>query len=429
MRTLLAILLAAPLAAADLPAFPGAEGFGASTPGGRGGRVLFVTNLNDHGPGSFRAACETAGPRIVIFRVGGIIDLESPLHVKQPYLTVAGQTAPGDGICLRNYEFSVDTHDVVVRYLRSRAGEGAGREVDAIDISHGSRNVVLDHCSASWSVDECLSLSGDVQNVTVQWSIIAEGLNRSVHKKGRHGYGSLARANGPVTWHHNLWAHHDSRNPRMGDNYGKPPFPTFDFRNNVIYDYGGTASGLTQGILKINYVANFIRPGPSSRARLPLSIGSPSDIQIFVRDNVWDDHPAATADNRAFFDPTEKQVRLLETPIPAPGLTVTSARAALEAVLEGAGALLPVRDAVDRRIVAEVRNRQGRILDSTRDVGGWPAYRSAPPPVDTDGDGIPDEWEALHRLNPRDPSDGARPSGDGYTWIERYLNSISSPPR
>lgn len=415
-------MLAAPLVAATAPAFPTAKGFGAQTPGGRGGKVLFVTNLNDSGPGSLRAAVEAEGPRIVVFRVGGIIELKKPIQVENPFLTVAGQTAPGDGICLKNHEFSVNTHDVIVRYLRSRAGEGAGKEVDSIDIGHRSRDVIFDHCSASWSVDECFSLAGDVQDVTVQWCLMAEGLNNSVHKKGAHGYGSLARANGPVTFHHNLWAHHNSRNPRMGDNYGKPPYPTFDFRNNVIYDYGGTASGLTQGKLKINYVSNYIKPGPSSRAKLPISVGSPSELEFFIQGNIWEGHTAESADNAKFFAADERQVRRVAGPFAAPRGVWTSAKQAFEDVLNSVGAVLPVRDAVDRRIVGEVRSSTGRIIDSTAQVGGWPVYRSGEAPLDSDGDGIPDAWERAHGLNPNSAADGAKDSGDGYTWLERYLN-------
>lgn len=425
MRALLFVLSAMVLRGADVPAFPGAEGFGARAKGGRGGRVIAVTTLADNGPGSLRAACSAEGPRIVTFRVGGIIDLKKPIEVTSPYLTLAGQTAPGDGVCLRGYGLSVATHDVIVRYLRSRAGEGAGKEVDALDIGHGSRDVIFDHCSASWSVDECFSLAGDVQRVTVQWSVIAEGLNKSVHKKGAHGYGSLARANGEVSYHHNLWAHHAARNPRMGDNYGKPPYPTFDFVNNVIYDYGGIASGITQGILKINYVGNYIRPGPSSRAQRPIRIGSPSDIQIYIGDNDWDGHPEQSADNSDFFEKAEGQVKLVKQPFAAPTVTRSSARRALEAVLESAGASVPKRDAVDARIVEEVRTKGGRIIDHTKEVGGWPAYRAGAAPADSDGDGMPDEWEKARGLDPKNPSDGVKSSGDGYTWVEKYINGLA----
>lgn len=229
-------------APAPLPSFPGAEGFGADTPGGRGGKVIFVTNLDDSGPGSFRAACEAKGPRTVLFRVSGTIALKSPIVVKNAFLTVAGQSAPGDGICLRNYTFGIATHDVVIRYLRSRLGDESNQQADCIDVLHGARNVVIDHCSATWSIDEALSLSGDNQNITIQWCLIGESLRQSKHAKGAHGFGSLARANGPVTFHHNLWIHNDARNPRLGDNYGKPPFPIFDVRNNVIYDFGATST-------------------------------------------------------------------------------------------------------------------------------------------------------------------------------------------
>ena len=152
--------------------------------------------------------------------------------------------------------------------------------------------MILDHCSATWSVDEALSLAGNITDVTVQWCLIAEALDRSKHAKGAHGYGSLARANGRVSLHHNLWAHNDARNPRLGDNYGRPPYPTFDVRNNVIYDYGGTCSGLTQGVLKVNYVANYIRPGPSSTAKFPIKVGGPSDMLFYIRDNVVEGNDA-----------------------------------------------------------------------------------------------------------------------------------------
>ena len=411
----------------ELPAFPGAEGFGSTTPGGRGGLVLQVTNLNDAGPGSLREACETDGPRIVIFRVSGLISLQSPLVVRKPYLTLSGQTAPGDGVCLRNFPFEVATHDVVVRYLRSRLGDQSGQESDCMTLGRGARNSILDHCSATWSVDEDLSLAGDVADCTVQWCLIAEGLNRSIHKKGPHGYGSLARANGPVSFHHNLWAHNDSRNPRLGDNYGRPPYPVFDVRNNVMYDYGAICTGLTQGVLKVNYVGNTIRPGPSSKARFPIRIGGPSDIQFYIRGNLFEGNPSLTADNSLFFDPVEidgkRQVRSVADPFPAPPVRTVSAQEAYEAVLAEAGASLPARDSVDARIVDEVRKRSGSIIDSQKQVGGWPVYRTAAPPKDSDGDGIPDEWEVSHGLNPKDPADAAQVrAGHEYTNIEEYIN-------
>ena len=422
---------AEPAPTTGLPAFPGAEGFGSDTPGGRGGRVILVTNLADSGPGSFRAACEAEGPRIVIFRVGGTIKLAKDLVVKNPSLTIAGQTAPGDGICLRDYTFGVATHDVIVRYLRSRLGDESQHESDALDILHGAHRVIFDHCSATWSVDECLSLSGNVANVTVQWCLIGESLRQSVHKKGAHGYGSLSRANGPVSWHHNLWIHNDARNPRLGDNYGKgPTFPTFDVRNNVIYDYGVIASGLTQGRLKINYVANYVRPGPSSKAETPIHIGNKpvdSDITFFIRDNVLDGNDALTADNAKFIDAYElegkPQARTTATPFATAPVHTLSAREALDAVLASVGASLPGRDPVDSRLIADVRNRSGKMINSQKDVGGWPALQPGTAPADSDNDGLPDEWEIKHGLNPKDPADAALDSDhDGYSNLEEYLN-------
>ena len=413
-----------------IPAFPGAEGFGSTTRGGRGGRVIFVTNLDDAGPGSFRAACDAEGPRIVIFRVSGLITLAQPIVIRNPFITVAGQTAPGDGICVRNYTFIIATHDVVVRYLRSRLGDLSGQEADSITLASGAQNVILDHCSATWSVDEALSLAGNVSNVTVQWCLIAEGLNHSKHTKGAHGYGSLSRANGPVTWHHNLWAHNNARNPRLGDNYGRPPFPTFDVRNNVIYDYGEIASGLTQGVLKINYVANYIRPGPSSKAGTPIHIGGPSDLIFYIQENVFEGNAALTADNSLFFDPVvidgKRQVQTVAVPFNAPPVKTTNAQGAYEAVLRMVGASLPVRDAVDTRIVDEVRQRKGLIIDSQAQVGGWPALKADAAPVDSDNDGMPDSWERRHGLNPHNPADGATDRNkNGYTNLEEYLNSIA----
>jgi len=404
--------------AVEAPAFPGAEGFGASARGGRGGKVLMVTNLNDSGPGSFRAAVMEKGPRIVVFRVSGLIDLKSSIRIREPYLTVAGQTAPGDGICFRGAEVVVEANDVILRYLRFRPGDILGKEVDGLSIGGESKRVIVDHCSASWAVDECLSPSGAISDVTVQWCIIAESLNRSVHHKGPHGYGSLVRAAGGLTMHHNLWAHHTARNPRLGDNYGKPPFPTFDIRNNVIYGWSGIASGMTGDRFDANYVANYIKPGPESNLnRAVIVLTEAAKLRFFVKDNLYPE--------RMKLFSNDSQVTLVEKPFAAPPVRTTSAAEAYEEVLTQAGAVLPRRDPVDERVVRQVRTGTGRIIDSQRDVGGWPEYKSASPPLDTDQDGMPDEWEKAHGLNPRDPSDAAKDrDGDGYTNIEEYLNSL-----
>src|SRR3990172_5507517 len=245
-------------------AFPGAEGFGAFSQGGRGGRVLFVNNLNDDGAGSLREACRTKGPRIVVFRVGGIIELKSNLKITEPYITIAGQTAPGDGICLKNFTLWVkNTHDVVIRYIRSRPGDQMKVEQDAISIDT-SKNVIIDHCSASWGTDETLSVTGKgCTNVTVQWCMITESLDNSVHHKGRHGYGSLFRLDGNVSVHHNLYAHNSSRNPRPGTYGDVRRGGLLDFRNNVIYNWGVRAGYSAEDKITMNYIANYLKPGPS----------------------------------------------------------------------------------------------------------------------------------------------------------------------
>ncbi len=354
-----------------------AEGFGAATPGGRDGVPLIVTTLADSGPGSLRAALATRGPRVVDFAVAGLITLASPLVIQEPYLTLDGSSASGDGICIRGDEVSIRTHDVIVRHMRFRPGDISGREVDALNVGGDSHHVLIDHVSASWAVDENLSASGAVHDVTIQWSVIAEGLNHSVHSKGAHGYGSLVRAVGGVSLHHNLWAHNNSRNPRLGDNYGTPPWPTFDIRNNVIYDYGAIAHGMVGDHLSVNFVGNYIRPGPSSnRKRGPIVLTDTSAVDYFVGDNVVEGRDDLTKNNRAMFDRTHVDGRALVTlaarAFPAPPVRTTSAKQALEEVLREAGATRPLRDAVDLRIVREVGTRTGSIIDSQRQVGGWP---------------------------------------------------------
>jgi pectate lyase len=421
------VLVAGWSTAQAIPSFPGAEGSGADTPGGRGGRVIEVTQLGDSGLGSLRAACEAEGPRIVVFQVGGLISLDKPITVRNPFLTLAAQTAPGDGICIRNGSLSVATHDVVIRYLRSRLGDQGRGEEDALTVANGASRVILDHCSATWSIDEALSLTGDVGDVTLQWCLIAEALDHNKHSKGAHGYGSLARANGKVTMHHNLWAHNRSRNPRLGDNYGRAPYPTFDFRNNVIYDYGETCSGLTQGNFGANYVANFIRSGPSSRTPYPISVGDSSQMRFYICDNFVEGNDTLTKNNSLFFNHIDingvRQVQVVPEPFEMPPVKTSPASQAYEQVLAQAGATLPVRDAVDARIIETVRSRTGAIIDSQTQVGGWPVYRSGAARPDSDRDGMPDEWEKRQGLDPNDPSDGpADKDNDGFTNVEEYLN-------
>jgi hypothetical protein len=417
------------LLAALLPAFPGAEGFGAQTVGGRGGRAIYVKNLADSGPGSFRAAVKERGPRTILFAVSGVIDLKSPVEVKEPYVTIAGQSAPGDGICLRGYGLRVETHDVVIRFLRSRPGDVAGREVDAVSIGGESYNVVVDHSSATWCVDECLSPSGGIRDVTVQWSLIGESLNRSVHGKGEHGYGSLVRAVGGVSLHHNLWIHNSARNPRLGDNYKQPPYPVFDVRNNVMYNWGGVCSGMTGDKLSANYVGNYLKPGVNSSKKAPIVLTKTADVDYFVAGNVVEGRPQLQGER--MFEPLEvggrRLFRLVGAAFATPAISESAAEVAFKEVLEYVGAVLPKRDAVDSRLVEHARSGGGKMIDSQKDVGGWPEYKSAAAPVDSDGDGLPDEWERSRGLNPALEADGpADRDGDGYTNLEEYLNGLAS---
>jgi hypothetical protein len=278
-------------------------------------------------------------------------------------------------------------------------------------------------------VDECLSPSGGVRDVTVQWCVIGESLNKSVHGKGAHGYGSLVRAVGGVTLHHNLWIHNTARNPRLGDNYGKPPYPVFDVRNNVMYNWGGICSGMTGDKLSTNYVGNYLRPGPDSSKRPPIALTKTADVVYFVEGNVVEGRPEAKGE--AMFAPHEergrKLFRLADRAFEAAAVSVTPAEAALEEVLRFAGAVLPRRDAVDERLAGHVRAKGGRIIDSQKEVGGWPEYRGAAAPADADEDGLPDDWERARGLNPRDASDGAKDrNGDGYTNVEEYLNGLAA---
>ncbi len=412
-------------------AFPGAEGFGAYTVGGRGGKVFLVTNLNDSGPGSLREACEAEGPRIVVFRVGGIIELKSRVRIENPYITIAGQTAPGDGICLKNHPFQVsETHDVIVRYLRVRPGDEVPEEMDALAVA-GCEDVIIDHCSTSWSNDETLSVTRDPDRITVQWCMIAESLNRSHHHKGAHGYGSLISGeDGGVTYHHNVYAHHNSRNPRPtgdADEYGF----ILDFRNNVIYDWGQTAGYNHGEYLQMNYVGNYLKSGPSTQddeRGIAFKVGGVF-TRIFLDDNYIDGFPEKNRDNWLMMRPprdfTEDEALVIRAPEPFPAGAVKTdpVEVAYQRVLENVGAVLPVRDAVDARIVEEIKTGGGKIIDSQAEVGSWPEYRGGPAPADGDEDGMPDAWEKKHGLNPADASDNSSDAdSDGYTNIEEYLN-------
>ena len=419
------------------PAFPGAEGFGKYTVGGRGGKVIEVTNLHDAGPGSFRAAVSAKGPRTVVFRVSGTIALESELKIREPYLTIAGQTAPGDGICIKNYQVNFDTSQVIMRYLRFRPGDEKGKEQDAF--GGAGNQIVVDHCSASWGVDETFSIN-KAANLTVQWCLVSESLYHSIHKKGNHGYGGLWGGPGG-SWHHNILAHHSSRNPRASGNVDSG---LMDYRNNVIYNWGFN-SAYGGELWPRNWINNYYQSGPATDDKVRGRIFLQKDPRgkMFAAGNFVAGFPAISADNwngGINFAPdgeaTEKTLRVDRPFVVAP-VTTQSAEVAYGLVLAQAGASR-VRDAVDRRVVEEIRTGTATfgasykgggkgIIDSQKDVGGWPELRSLPAPVDTDHDGVPDVWELAHGLNPRDPADGPRATTPGgYTHLERYLNSLVS---
>lgn len=414
---------------AALPAFPGAEGFGTETIGGRGGKVIHVTNLDNSGPGSLRAATEESGPRTVVFDVSGTIELWNPLRINDPFITIAGQTAPGDGITLKGATFGIATHDVVIRFIRSRMGDGSTKSEDAISIFSGY-NVVLDHVSASWSVDEALSPSGNLRDVTVQWSTIAEPMVKSRHTKGDHGYGMLLRATGGISLHHNLYAHADARNPRFGDNYFRGDAPTFDFRNNVIYGWGNMASGMVDGRMSVNYVNNYLKPGPDSSELAPIVFTPKAneDTRFYISGNVVIGRAALTQDNSKFFTLERMQASTkhmqVAAPFTVPPVKTVSASEAYEQVLTHVGASVPKRDSVDARIIAQVRAGTGKLVNTPEDVGGWPKLNSLPAPLDTDRDGMPDSWEIARGLDSKNPVDGNKLHDSGYTWLEVYLNEL-----
>lgn len=445
----------------QVPAFPGAEGYGSVTLGGRGGRVIAVTNLNDSGPGSLRAAVDVEGPRIVVFRVSGTITLKSSMKIRHPYITIAGQTAPGDGICLRKYPLSIGADEVIIRYIRVRLGDETGVDADAVSCRY-QKNLILDHVSASWSVDETMSIY-HCENVTVQWCLVSESLYNSNHVKGAHGFGGIWGSN-HSTYHHNLLAHHSSRNPRFASGCGYT-----DYRNNVIYNWGyNSAYGgekQQQGNARfdsstINMVANYYKPGPATRpGEVTCRIVSPSSRngaddfgRWYVADNLVCGNAAVTANNwdggvQPHGGSTYIAGLKLDKPWASMPINQQTAEEAYRSVLDSVGASLPKRDAVDRRIVEEVRqgtatyagrtyaaghdlvdpNMKSGIIDSQTDVGGWPELKSAPAPTDTDQDGMPDAWEKARGLDPDDASDGAKDrDGDGYTNVEEYINGLAT---
>jgi len=415
----------------EVVAFPGAEGAGRYTTGGRGGKVIKVTNLNDSGPGSLRAALRMHGPRIVVFDVSGYIEAQSQLVVNNNDITIAGQSAPGDGISIKNYGFRINADNVIIRYMRFRPGDSADTELDAFTAIR-QKDIIVDHCSMSWSTDETVSIY-DNENTTLQWCLISESLHNSIHSKGGHGYGGIWGGIN-ASFINNVLAHHTSRNPRLqGERYqGEKGLERAELVNNIIYNWGNKAIyGGEDG--RYNIINNIFVPGPATRSSSRDEILEAYDPTgtFYLSGNLLIDNDLtslATKENVSTKD--EASDALTDTPFQithasTPHLPMD----VYEKILAGAGASYR-RDAMDKRIISEIHNRthtygRGGIIDSPADTQGWPHLATTPPLPDTDNDGIPDEWEKMKGLNPDDPADnsitGLHPH---YTNIEVYLNEL-----
>ncbi|MVN90269.1 polysaccharide lyase [Mucilaginibacter aquatilis] len=448
-----------------IPAFPGAWGGGMFTTGGRGGKVIAVTNLNDSGAGSLRAALAAEGPRIIVFRVAGTIKIDKDLDINSPDITIAGQSAPGDGICIAG-TLNINTYNVIIRHLRVRRGVPVGGQGDDNIGGIPYHHIIIDHCSTSWGMDENISLyrhmrpsfdgktqiKDPAENITIQWTISSEALDA----KG-HAFGGTWGGN-PSTFHHNLLASNTARNPSIGMS------GAFDLRNNVIFNWrhrsidGGDETSL------INIINNYFKPGPATNddmrgvfARIEQrSQYSPGSAwaeggwfpkapvrpgKWYVAGNVMDGNKEATNNNWEGMrakganqnEDDIKKLARVNTPFEGwPVAPHQTAEAAFETVLAKAGATLPKRDAVDKRVTEMVRTGKTTtktgIIKDIAEVGGYPVLSFKPSQVlkDTDGDGMPDDWEVKNGLNPKDAKDGALDSdGDGYTNVEEFLNGTN----
>ncbi len=431
-------------------AFPGAEGFGRFAKGGRGGDVYHVTNLNDAGKGSLRYGIKKAkGPCTIVFDISGNIKLTKPLTINKSHITIAGQTAPGDGITITGYPLITDADDLIIRYIRCRLGDDHRSKYDAIHVSSGS-NIIFDHVTASWSTDETFSFqSKEIDSLTVQWCMITESLRDSYHEKGPHGYGGIIGGK-RQTIHHNLYAHHSSRSPKVtGRRHCE-----VDFKNNVIYNWGynncydGTSSYM-------NWVNNYYKSGPGTKKKVrnrifqlsdediePASINSPQDSQnyetsLYAEGNYVEGFPVTTKDNWnggiSFTGGATMERNRAHKPFDFPTINEQTAQEAYQIVVSNAGASLS-RDTIDKRIINEVltgtaKYGNGGIIDSQDDVGGLPDLKSLPAPKDSDQDGMADDWEMEYGLNPDDPEDrNYDKDQNGYTNLEEYLNWLVDHP-
>lgn len=416
-------------------AFPTADGFGKYTTGGRGGKVFTVTNLNDNGKGSLREALEASGKRTVVFAVAGNIELDRRIVITNGNLTIAGQTAPGDGITIQNHPVIVRANNIIIRYIRVRLGDLSKREYDAMSGTK-AKNIILDHCSISWGNDEVASFY-DNQDFTMQWCMITEALHNSYHASGPHGYGGIFGGR-RASFHHNLIAHHFARLPRFnGSRYHKKPKEEIvDFRNNVIYNWVNfTMHGGEEG--NHNIVNNYFKHGPATQEEHKyriLRVLEPKG-KFYMDGNFIFGAQDATRDNWMggnWEGPVRgENIRSARatSSFPFEIQRTQTAQEAFEDVLKYSGASY-CRDEIDNRITFEVREGiatygNNGIIDSQTDVGGWPLLTSESPRKDSDGDGIPDDWELANGLDPNNPNDGAAIAENSfYTNLEIYLNSL-----
>lgn len=423
--------------AEDIPAFPGAEGNGANTPGGRGGTVYLVTTLEDNGPGSLREACEAEGPRMVVINIDGIIELESPIEIRNPFITIAGQAAPGDGICLKNHGLNVTTDDVIIRYLRIRPGDQIGAKTTGINITDSDR-VILDHCSISWTAGPGVSVSADASDITLQWCMFTESLFDPNAMDAKPGTGvSLDAESSTFSVHHNYFAHNNTGNPYISG-AAAAPGPTLDFRNNIVYDWGVRSGNSANNVARYNIIGNAYKAGPSTpydvRAKA-FRFGS-LDSRIYAKENALEGSDMVSTVNFLMWIMPEEFIqrihfRVFETKnaFEADPVTTLPQESLLRRVLREAGATRPTRDPVDARVLAQYRLGAGRLINTPTEAQGWPVYEPGDPIADTDKDGMPDKWEESFGLSPSDPSDHATdPDEDGYTNIEEYLNSTEPAP-
>jgi len=439
--------------AQNVLSFPGAEGFGRYTTGGRGGKVYVVDKLTDDGSeGTLRYALDQKGPKYIVFKTGGTIYLESPLKIKEGNVTIAGQTAPGDGITVANYETFVGADNVIIRYMRFRMGDQKKHEGDALG-ARFIKNLIIDHCSMSWSTDETVSIYVN-ENTTLQWCVIAESLRNSFHKKGPHGYGGIAGGKF-ASFHHNMYAHHDSRNPRLGEYAGSKFALTdlTDFRNNVIYNWGHNNVYGGEG-MNVNIVNNYYKPGPATTTKqriVAIDKNEKPETEVYniwgkyyINGNVIEGNPEITKDNwtegvfgqMKAYNLTDKDKSFIKLNQPhdiQSNVITHSAKEAYEKILQIGGASL-VRDAVDLHVLEDVKNGSftykgskgstNGIIDSQKDVGGFPKLKEGKPLPDSDNDGIPDEWEIKHQLNPKVANANGRDLDKNYDNIEVYFNDI-----